>query len=69
MAFETRELIQLAAVGSAAGLVICYAKEIAEALARFRGGGPRPPTHPLPGNDAVLVLRRRTKLNAISTLE
>jgi hypothetical protein len=61
MAFETRELIQLGAEAIAVGLMLRYAKEIGEALARFRGGGPRPPDHPLPGNDAVLVLRRRTK--------
>jgi hypothetical protein len=24
-------------------------------------GGPRPPTHPLPGNDAFLVLRKRKR--------
>jgi hypothetical protein len=29
-----------------------------EAFNNFRGG-PRPPTHPLPANDAVLLLRRR----------
>ncbi|MGA3236813.1 MAG: hypothetical protein ABSG03_10950 [Bryobacteraceae bacterium] len=25
------------------------------------GGGPRPPTHPLPGNDSVIVNRPRSR--------
>jgi len=33
---------------------------LVEALSNFRGG-PRPPTHPLPSNDARLLLRRAKK--------
>jgi hypothetical protein len=61
MAFETRDLIRLAAVAIGAAVLIRNARAISEALLRLRGGGPPPPSHPLPGNDANLVLRKRTK--------
>jgi len=37
---------------------------LANALEEFMnhmGGGPRPPTHPLPGNDSVIVNRPRSR--------
>jgi len=34
--------------------------EIAEAINRFKGGGPRTPMHPMPANDAVILARRRS---------
>lgn len=33
----------------------------AEAIRDLFHGGPRPPSHPLPADDALLLLRRRTK--------
>jgi hypothetical protein len=31
-----------------------------EAFSNFRGGGPTPPSHPLPSNDSALLTRRRS---------
>jgi hypothetical protein len=35
------------------------AEAIEEALNHFRGGGPRPPTHPLPADDGLIVRRKK----------
>jgi hypothetical protein len=56
---ETRELITLALVAIGACLILLSWRQILEALERFRGGGPRPPTHPLPGGDGFILRRRR----------
>jgi hypothetical protein len=43
-------------------LIGCH-KILSEALQNFKdalGGGPRPPTHPLPGDDSVILNRRRS---------
>jgi hypothetical protein len=45
-------------------LVFVCQKIFAEGIQNFRdalGGGPRPPTHPLPGDDSVIVNRRRSR--------
>jgi hypothetical protein len=55
---ETRELITLALVAIAACLILLSWRQILEALDRFRGGGPRPPKHPLPGDDGFIVRRK-----------
>jgi sec-independent protein translocase protein TatA len=37
---------------------------LGEGIQNFKdaiGGGPRPPTHPLPGNDSVIVNRPRSR--------
>jgi Sec-independent protein translocase protein TatA len=37
---------------------------LSEGLQNFKdalGGGPQPPTHPLPGDDSVIVNRRRSR--------
>jgi hypothetical protein len=37
---------------------------LSEGIQNFKdalGGGPRPPTHPLPGDDSVIVNRRRSR--------
>jgi hypothetical protein len=39
-------------------------QELSEGLQNFKdalGGGPQPPTHPLPGDDSVIVNRRRSR--------
>jgi len=56
---ETRELITLALVAIGACLIGLSWRQIVEAVEQFRGGGPRPPTHPLPGDDGVIVRRKR----------
>jgi hypothetical protein len=53
------ELFTLAAVIVGTGLFCLYAREIADAIRDLMGGGPRPPSHPLPADDGVIVLRRR----------
>jgi Sec-independent protein translocase protein TatA len=32
-----------------------------EEIKNHLGGGPQPPSHPLPGNDSVVVNRRRSR--------
>lgn len=58
---EIKQLIVLATV---AMMIVMAAKiglaQIAEVIQRLGRGGP-PPTHPLPGNDSVMLLRRRSK--------
>ncbi len=48
-----------------AGLLLFHGKQVAEAvqeaISNFRGGGPKPPTHPLPANDSTLLTRRRIR--------
>jgi Sec-independent protein translocase protein TatA len=37
---------------------------LAEGIQNFKdalGGGPQPPTHPLPGNDSAILNRRRSR--------
>jgi hypothetical protein len=43
------------------GALALYRREILEAINNLRGGGPRTPSHPLPANDASLLLRRRRR--------
>ena len=54
---DTKELIILALVLIGACLIRLSWRQIVEALEQFRG--PRPPTHPLPGDDGVIVRRKR----------
>jgi hypothetical protein len=65
MPLALKELINLALVLVGAGLVCLYRREVAEALTEglrnFRGGGPRPPSHPLPGDDGFVVRRKRRR--------
>lgn len=60
---ETKQLLTLAIAIAGAGLMGVYRREIADALRNFRGGGPRPPSHPLPGDDGFVVGRKRRSLN------
>ena len=55
-------------LAGAAGVILFWSKEAAqpmrmlrEAIDNFRGRGPRPPMHPLPANDAFLLIKRRPK--------
>ena len=56
-----KELVGLSPVLVAVGFVVLYRREIAELIGKFRGGGPRPPVHPLPANDGF-ILRRKKRL-------
>jgi hypothetical protein len=56
---ELKQVIMLASAVAGTGLLFLYARQIGEALRNFRGGGPRPPSHPLPADDGVVVLRKR----------
>lgn len=58
---ETNQLITLALVAIAAALIFSHWSQLVEALQNFRGGGPRPPSHPLPGDDRFIVLRKRRR--------
>ena len=49
-------IVVLAAI--AACTLFVTRKQLMDALENMRGG-PRPPTHPLPGNDGFVVLRKR----------
>ncbi len=60
---ETKQLITLASAILGTGLLFLYSRQIAEALRNFRGGGPRPPSHPLPGDDGFIVRRKRRALD------
>ena len=66
MALEQKQISDLAVMivlsGGLTGVFYLYRREIAEWLiGNFRGGGPRPPSHPLPGNEGFIVRRRRRR--------
>jgi len=55
-------LVSLALVGMGlSGGLRTLARQLEEGLNNWRGGPP--PTHPMPANDGVIVLRRRRKQN------
>jgi hypothetical protein len=56
---EMKQVITLASAIAGTGLLFLYSRQIGEALRNFRGGGPRPPSHPLPGDDGFIVRRKR----------
>jgi hypothetical protein len=62
---NAHELVRLAIVAGAAVLLYLNHKRIREAIENFnnsfRGGGPRTPMHPSPGNDSAFLRRRRSK--------
>jgi hypothetical protein len=60
-----REIFELAAVAIATMLVYRSRKEISEALRNFSGRGPRPPSHPLPADDAFILRRRKPTTKTI----
>jgi hypothetical protein len=54
------KLVNLAPVLVAVGLGILYRRKIADWLnENLRGGGPRPPSHPLPSGDGFILRRKR----------
>jgi hypothetical protein len=62
MAIEPKQLIELALIAALAGVLFLYRRKIAEWLiGNLRGGGPRPPSHPLPGDDGFILLRRKRR--------
>jgi len=58
---EMKQVITLASAIAGTGLLFLYSRQIGEALRNFRGGGPRPPSHPLPGDDGFIVRRKRRR--------
>jgi hypothetical protein len=60
MPLEPKQLIELALIVALAGVLFLYRRKIADWLSgNLRGGGPRPPSHPLPGNDGFILRRKR----------
>jgi hypothetical protein len=60
MEFDPKQFVFLAVIAVLTGVFILYRREIAEWLiGDRRGGGPRPPSHPLPGDDGFIVRRKR----------
>jgi hypothetical protein len=47
-------------------LLVFNAKRIGPALRDIFRGGPRPPSHPLPGDDSRILTRRRGRVNQTS---
>ncbi len=65
MALDPKQLVFLAVVGVVTGLLVVYRRRIAEWLiGNLRGGGPRPPTHPLPANDGFILRRKGRRATA-----
>ena len=46
-------------------LGVLGSKTIGQAIQEFARGGPRPPSHPIPGNDSKILNRVRSALHAI----
>jgi hypothetical protein len=66
MAPEPKHLIELALIVALAGLLFLYRRGIAESLAALlRGGGPRPPSHPLPADDGIILRRRGHRAESV----
>ncbi len=60
MTLDPKQLVFLAVVAVLTGLFVIYRRKIVEWLLENRwGGGPRPPSHPLPSNDATILRRKR----------
>lgn len=59
---DLKQLVFLAIISVVTGLLVFYRRRIADWLmGNLRGGGPKPPTHPLPSGDAFILLRRRRR--------
>jgi hypothetical protein len=66
MVFEPKLLIDLAIMIALTGAVYFYRRQIADWLiGNFRGGGPRPPSHPIPGNDGPILTQRRRRASVL----
>jgi hypothetical protein len=68
MILDTRQILSIAMLVSTAVAILFWSKEAAqlmrmlqEAIDNFRGRGPRPPMHPMPANDAMLLNKRQRK--------
>jgi hypothetical protein len=63
VALDPQQLVFLAVIGVLTGVFILYRRKIADWLiGTLRGGGPRPPSHPLPGDVGFVVLRKRRRV-------
>jgi len=59
MPLEAKQFMELALIVALAGAL---RPKIADWLSgNLRGGGPRPPSHALPGDDGFVVLRKRRR--------
>jgi len=61
MPIDPLHLMRLAVILAGLGAMVIYRREIQQALERFNGRGPRPPTGPLPANDSFLLLKKRAR--------
>lgn len=62
MAPEEKQIIKIALIVVLTGVLWLFRRQIADWLiGNLRGGGPRPPSHPLPGDDGRILLRRRRR--------
>jgi len=67
---ELKDLaVFVAAIMIPGGAIAFYCHEILEALQNLRGGGPRPPSHPLPANDGAFLRRARRRAAKLNTRE
>ena len=65
---EAKQILSIAMLAGTAVVIFFWSKEAAQLLRilqdeidNFSGRGPRPPTHPMPSNDSVLLNRRNRR--------
>jgi len=61
MPLEPKSLVVLAMSVILVTAMFWFRRELIEALNNRGGRGPRPPSHPLPADDARLLRRRRSQ--------
>jgi hypothetical protein len=49
------EMALMALIIALAGVFFVFRRQIADWLISLLGGGPRPPSHPLPGDDGLIL--------------
>ena len=67
MILDARQIMPITMLVGTAVVILFWSKEAAqlmhmlqEEIDNFLGRGPRPPMHPMPANDAILINKRRT---------
>jgi hypothetical protein len=64
---DPKQFVFLAVIAVSTDCLHSLPREITDRLiGNMRGGGPRPPSHPLPGDDGFIVRRKRRR--AVSDL-
>ena len=62
MPLEAKQFMELALIVALAGVLFLYRRKISDWLiGNLRGGGSRPPSHPLPGDDSFILRRKRRR--------